>query len=168
MSAVKLERVPRGGHTHHVGRTLEWLRKCGFLCAKVEKRALIIRPGMPKGMGMVGPSQDLFGVADVVAIPPPEYDGRRGTWYVQVCSWSGGSAHRKKALAAVVHEIPVLERIADAGNRFIIVNYRIGRTIPKKAGATGRLLWERRIEEAVLGAFVDWSSSDFALVEGPK
>lgn len=174
---MKLEHVPRGGHTHHVGRTLEWFRKYGFLVAKTEKRALIIRPGMPKGMCMIGPSQDLFGVADVVAIPPAEYTGRKGTWFVQVCARGGGSAHRKKALAAVLDGIPVLPRLELAGCRFLIVNYELGRTIPKGGRKDGRLIWTRRIEEYVGSpeidldppAFVDWSPADFALVEGlPK
>ena len=171
---AKLEREPRGGHTHHVGRTLEWFRKYGFLCAKTEKRALIIRPGMPKGMCMIGPSQDLFGVADVVAIPPAEYEGRKGAWFVQVCARGGGSAHRKKALAAVLDSIPVLPRLEVSGNRFLIVNYQLGRTIPKKAGKVGRLVWKRRVEEFIGSpdidldppAFVDWRPTDFELIEG--
>lgn len=191
---MKLERVPRRGHTHHVGRTLEWLRGRGFLVQKTEKRALIIRPGMPPGMAMIGPSQDLFGIADLVAVPPPAYQGRRGTWYVQVCARGGGSAHRSKALAAVVDGIPVLPRLELAGCRFLIVNYQLGRTIPKGARKSGRLIWERRVEEymgpgpgqyvgfdpdnsPVIGShavnffagFVDWQPADFNLIEGlPK
>ncbi len=177
-NTVKLEKVPRRGHTHHVGRTLQWFRKYGFLVAKVEKRALIIRPGMPKGMAMIGPSQDLFGVADVVAIPPAAYTGRKGTWYVQVCARGGGSAHRTKALAGVLDGVSVLPRLEAAGNRFLIVNYELGRTIPKGTRKDGRLIWTRRVEEflsipvgsenvpIVRCMFVDWSPVDFALVEG--
>jgi hypothetical protein len=177
---VKLEHVPRRGHTHHVGRTLEWFRKYGFMVAKTEKRALVIRPGMPKGMGMIGPSQDLFGVADLVALPPAGYQGRKGTWFVQVCARGGGSAHRRKALDATVDRIAVLPRIEACGGRFLIVNYELGRTIPTKGRKDGRLIWQRRVEEYIPAAttldrivhpagFIDWTPTDFALIESlPK
>lgn len=202
---MKLERVPRVGHSHHVGRTLEWFRKCGFIASKTEKRALIVRPGMPmyqgKRMALIGPSQDLFGVADIVAVPPASYPGRKGTWYVQVCAWTGLSSHRKKALEAKLPvslqaiplkdswvDAPVLFVLERAGNRFLLVSYRFMKATPKKEGSAGRLFWQRNVEEyigpsaavvasqgleflskpAESAGFVDWTPTDFALLEVPR
>ena len=165
-----------GGHAYHVGRTLEWFRDCGFLCAKTEKRALIIRPGMPRGMCMIGPSQDLFGVADVVAIPPATYPGRRGAWFVQVCARCGLGGHRRKALEAIVNDFRVLPFLEAAGNRFLIVNYAKESALKKDGTPAARDVWQRRVEEylgtevlvngVLTAGFVDWRQTDFDLAEG--
>jgi hypothetical protein len=80
-------------------RSLEFLRKAGYVAAVVERRNAYAGPPEAKcpecGKNKIGISQDLFGFCDIIAIHPET----RTTLAVQTTSGSNLSARRHKLMA---------------------------------------------------------------------
>lgn len=123
------------GRKYHITRTLEWLTDAGCLAEKVEKRALIIRPGMPPGMARIGPTQDLFGCVDIVALSDV------GVLLVQVCAWDGLSQHRKKIRETSFGGLNICEWVTMSDATLLLVAYRL---MESTTGTARR--WDRHVE----------------------
>lgn len=138
-------------------RTLEWLRDNGYLAGVVERRNWFAGPPQfkcPKcNKNRVGKTLDLFGWADIVAVPVGngggwnEFDqlgdqwlSRYSTVYIQTTTAANHASRRKKILAS-----PEARTVLQANNGIWVVTWR------QAKGKGSR--WAARAEPITLSMF---------------